>query len=62
MFIIYVVVFTLVASVVWLLVADFAVSMKKKKPKGKDFFNWDLDINNKAGRDGWDESLYDEIY
>jgi len=62
MFIVYVIVFTLVASIVWLLVADLAVYTKKKQKKGKDFFNWDLDINNKAGRDGWDESLYDEIY
>jgi len=29
------------------------------KYKGEDFLNWDKDINNKAGRDSWDESLYD---
>lgn len=62
MFIIYLVVFALVAALVWLFVADLVVCIKKKQSKRKDFFNLDLDINNKAGRDGWDESLYDEIY
>ncbi len=39
-------------------------SMRKNHPdyKGEDFLNWDKQINNTAGRDGWDENLYDEIY
>lgn len=39
-------------------------SMHKNYPdyKGEDFLNWDKEINNVAGRDGWDENLYDEIY
>lgn len=33
--------------------------MKKTHPtyKGEDFLNWDKDINNTAGRDGWDDNL-----
>jgi len=39
-------------------------NMHKNYPdyKGEDFLNWEKEINNKAGRDGWDENLYDEIY
>lgn len=41
--------------------------MAKKQPnyKGEDFLNWDTkeeDINKVAGRDVYDEDLYNEIY
>lgn len=63
MIIIYAITFTLVAALVWLWVGGIDY-MKKNHPnyKGEDFLNWDKEINNKAGRDGWDENLHDEIY
>ena len=63
MIVIYAITFTLVASLVWLWVGRIDY-MKKNHPdyKGEDFLNWDHEINSKAGRDGWDENLHDEIY
>lgn len=63
MIVIYACTLILVASLVWLWVGRIDY-MKKNHPnyKGEDFLNWDQDINNKAGRDGWDENLHDEIY
>lgn len=51
------------ASLAWLW-AGGIVYMKEKHPdyKGEDFLNWDQEIHNKAGRDGWDENLHDEIF
>ena len=63
MIVIYALTFILVASLVWLWISGIDY-MKKNHPnyKGEDLLNWDQDINNKAGRDGWDENLHDEIY
>ena len=53
----------LLAILVWAWVTGID-NMRKNHPdyKGEDFLNWDKQINNTAGRDGWDENLYDEIY
>lgn len=63
MIVIYAVTLILVASLVWLWVRGIDY-MKKNHPnyKGEDFLNCDQKINSVAGRDGWDENLYDEIY
>jgi hypothetical protein len=51
------------ASLTWLLSGGIDyIKRQTSKQKGKDFFNWDKDIHNKAGRDGWDENLHDEIF
>ena len=63
MFIIYAIVFTLLAALVWLWVGgiDF---MQKNHPnyKGEDFLDETERINRVAGREVYDENLYDEIY
>ena len=63
MIVIYAITLILVASLVWLWIGRIDY-MKKNHPdyKGEDFLNWDKEINSKAGRDGWDENLHDEIY
>ena len=45
----------------WLGGIDYIKNHTSNK-KGKDFFNWEKEIHNKAGRDGWDENIYDEIF
>ncbi len=35
------------------------IQTRKKK---KDAFDWNKDLHKVAGRDSWDESLYDEIF
>jgi hypothetical protein len=63
MIVIYAITFTLVASLVWLWVGRIDYMKKNHSDyKGEDFLNWDQEINSKAGRDGWDDNLYDEIY
>ena len=63
MFIIYAIAFTLLAALVWLWVGgiDF---MQKNHPKykGEDFLDETEKINRVAGREVYDENLYDEIY
>jgi hypothetical protein len=63
MFIIYAIAFTLLAALVWLWVGgiDF---MQKNHPKykGEDFLDETEKINRVAGREIYDENLYDEIY
>jgi hypothetical protein len=63
MFIIYAIAFTLLAALVWLWVGgiDF---MHKNHPKykGEDFLDEKEIVNRVAGREVYDESLYDEIY
>ena len=63
MIVIYAIVFTLLASLVWLWVGGID-NMKKNYPeyKGEDFLEIEKKINGTAGRDAWDENLYDEIY
>ena len=63
MMVVYVIASILLACLIWLWVGGID-NMKKKHPdyKGEDFLNWDKEINSKAGRDGWDENLHDEIY
>jgi hypothetical protein len=63
MFIIYAIAFTLLAALVWLWVGGIDY-MKKNHPKykGEDFLDETEKINRVAGREVYDESLYDEIY
>ena len=50
-------------SLYWLYKGGFNYikTIRSKKNK-KDAFNWDKDLHKVAGRDSWDESLYDEIF
>jgi hypothetical protein len=63
MFIIYAIVFTLLAALVWLWVRGIDY-MQKNHPdyKGEDFLDEVERINRVAGREVYDENLYDEIY
>jgi hypothetical protein len=50
----------ILATIVWFYVSGIDY-MKKKHPdyNGEDFLNH---VNKTAGRDSWDDNLYDEIY
>ena len=63
MFIIYAIAFTLLAAFVWLWIGGIDY-MKKHHPdyKGEDFLDETEKINRVAGREVYDENLYDEIY
>jgi hypothetical protein len=50
-------------SLAWLLLGGIHyIKRQTSNQKRKDFFNWESEIHNKAGRDGWDENLHDEIF
>jgi hypothetical protein len=50
-------------TIYWLYKGGFDYIKKTQSKKNKkDSFNWDTDVNKVAGRDSWDESLYDEIF
>jgi hypothetical protein len=50
-------------SLYWLFKGGFYV-IKKIKPKKKkeDCFDWDKDLRKVAGRDSWNDNLYEEIF
>lgn len=61
-----IIILTISGSLAWLWAGGID-HMAKNHPKykGKDFLNWDTkpeDINKVAGREVYDEDLYDEIY
>ena len=63
MFIIYAIAFTLLAALVWLWVGGIDFMQKNyPKYKGEDFLDEKEIVNRVAGREVYDESLYDEIY
>ena len=63
MFIIYAIVFTILAALVWLWIGGIDYMQKNHpKYKGEDFLDETEKINRVAGREVYDESLYDEIY
>lgn len=50
-------------SLLWLYKGGFTYIKKiQTKKKKKDSFDWNKDLHKVAGRDSWDESLYDEIF
>ena len=63
MIIIYAIAFTLLAVLVWLWVGGIDY-MQKNHPdyKGEDFLDEIEKVNRVAGREVYDENLYDEIY
>lgn len=63
MFIIYAIVFTILAALVWLWVGGIDYMQKNHpKYKGEDFLDETERINRVAGREVYDENLYEEIY
>ena len=63
MFILYAIALILIASLVWLWVGGIDY-MKKHHPdyKGEDFLDEKEIVNRVAGREVYDENIYDEIY
>jgi hypothetical protein len=63
MIILYAIALILIASLVWLWVGGIDY-MKKRHPdyKGEDFLEEKESVNRVAGREVYDENLYDEIY
>ena len=63
MFIIYAIAFTLLAALVWLWVGGIDYMKKNHSDyKGEDFLDETERINRVAGREVYDENLYEEIY
>lgn len=50
-------------SLAWLYSGGMSyIKRLQSRNQKKDYFNWETEIHNKAGRDGWDENIYDEIF